>query len=74
MTLQIFLGDEYSHFKSGCAIFSDFAPHQVVKLSLAEPTLCRAKYSGLHFTKHLKVLLAVCLTLTAGDNDNNFSF
>ncbi len=23
MTLQIFLGDEYSHFKSGCAIFSD---------------------------------------------------
>ena len=23
MTLQIFLGDEYSHFKSGCAIFPD---------------------------------------------------
>ena len=46
----------------------------MVKLSLAEPTLCRAKYSGLHFTDFLKVLLAVCLTLTVGDNDDNFSF
>ena len=45
----------------------DKSPRQSPRTSLA-------KYSGLHFTDFLKVLLAVCFPLTSGDNDDNFSF